>query len=82
MTITEVYEIATPERYRSLRDLDRARRIYRRLRRDPGDLGGDLVFLMALAVAENEVGRGPGWIPEVQRRAAVFVREIEARRQT
>lgn len=81
MTLTEVYSFATPLPYQSQRDLDRAKRIYRRLQKDPGDCGGDLLLLMALAVAESQVGRGPGWIPEVQRRACDLCREIEARRE-
>jgi hypothetical protein len=45
----------------------RARRIYRKALADPGDLRGDDSALAGIAVAEALVGRGPGWIPEVQK---------------
>lgn len=56
-----------------------AARAHRRLRRDPGDCGGDELLLKCLAVAEAVVGRGPGWIPEVQRIGCALARKAEGR---
>jgi hypothetical protein len=47
----------------------RARRAYRRNLADPGDCKGDEKLLAALAVAEAEIGKRAGWIPEVQKMA-------------
>ena len=40
--------------------------IYRKLVRNPGDCVGDKALLQGLAIAEELIGQGPGWIPRVQ----------------
>jgi hypothetical protein len=40
---------------------------YKRLQADPGDAEGDDCLLFGLAVGEEIIGRGAGYIPEVQR---------------
>lgn len=40
---------------------------YRRLLSDPGDCEGDTALLVGSALAEAYIGKGPGWIPEVQK---------------
>jgi hypothetical protein len=47
----------------------RARAAYKRNVAEPGDCKGDDKMLRALAVAEAHTGRGPGWIPVVQKMA-------------
>lgn len=51
----------------------RARAALKRNLAEPGDRAGDLPMLAALAVAEAEVGRSAGWIPEVQRIACLIL---------
>lgn len=51
----------------------RARAAFRRNLANPGDCQNDLPMLAALAVAEAEIGRHAGWIPEVQRIACAIV---------
>jgi hypothetical protein len=51
----------------------RARAAFRRNLENPGDCATDLPMLAALAVAEAQVGRSAGWIPEVQRIAYLIV---------
>lgn len=45
----------------------RAYAAYRRNIVNPGDCEDDITMLAALAVAEAMIGRGPAWIPKVQR---------------
>lgn len=45
----------------------RAQAAFRRNLTEPGDCRGDFPLLAGLAIAEAIVGRGAGWIPEVQR---------------
>lgn len=45
----------------------RAQRNFRRNLAEPGDCKGDIALLAGLAIAEVAIGRGEGWIPEVQR---------------
>lgn len=52
--------------------LARANRALKRCIADPGDCANDPQYLAALAVAEAQVGRSAGWIPEVQRLAALL----------
>ncbi len=51
----------------------RARAALLRNLAEPGDCANDLPMLAALAVAEAQIGRGAGWIPEVQRIAYLIV---------
>lgn len=45
----------------------RAHRIYKRLKQDPGDIGDLPNAIEGFAIAEAALGRGAGWLPEVQR---------------
>lgn len=56
----------------------RARRAFARNLAEPGDCAGNLPLLAGLAVAEAEIGRVAGWIPEVQRIGCAIAKAIEA----
>ncbi len=56
--------------------LARARRALKRNLANPGDCAGDEKLLVSLAIAEAQVGRGQGWIPETQRIAILIADKL------
>ena len=57
--------------------LRRANAAMRRNISEPGDCGDDCNLLVGLAVAESQIGRGAGWIPEVQRIGCAIAKMID-----
>lgn len=80
MKLAQIYYKASEcglVRYPDRNALQRARRAFKRNQEEPGDCNGDLPLLMGLAIAQAEVGVGPGWIPEVQRIGCEIAKLIE-----
>jgi hypothetical protein len=84
MTLQQAYRILRQYRWPNntppvkLHDKDTLRRAsaaYKRNQAEPGDCGEDISLLIGLAIAEAEIGVGPGWMPEVQK-LGVYLAQI------